>query len=516
MVNDITGQLDPRSGYRIYNNLRNGPSSTDLVSSIPHDQRTGRGSGSRDQVSKGAVEEIDPQQARFVSPTFVAPKKGGKWRPILNLRSLNQHVDRPHFKMEDIRSLKDILQEGDFMAKLDLKEAYFSVPITEQSRSFLQFKRKDKLFQFTCLPFGLSSAPYVFTKLLRPVLAYLREQGIRCLMYLDDMLILGKTQEELRHNFQVCKSLLIALGFYVNEEKSIPGPTQEIDFLGFLINSRTMILAVTSEKLKSLITQCKDLVQSQETSIRHLAQIIGTMNSLTQAILPTPLNYRGLQELKNEALAHHLSYDAQILLNQRAKMDLRWWIEHAKQWNSRQILPQKPALTLETDASNTGWGAVCVSPRDSTGGAWNSQEQDLRIDCKELLAAWLGLQCYASNMRNVHVHLKIDNTAAVVHINKMGGTHSTNLCQLALKMWNWCLDRQMTISAEHLPGSQNQLADSESRMKSDSSEWALDVSTFQKLMKRRGPCSVDLFASRLSAKLPIYYCLLYTSDAADE
>ena len=86
------------------------------------------------------------------------------------------------------------------------------------------------------------------------------------LMYLDDMLNLGKTQEELRHNFQVCKSLLIALGFYVNEEKSIPGPTQEIDFLGFLINSRTMILAVTSEKLKSLITQCKDLVQSQETN----------------------------------------------------------------------------------------------------------------------------------------------------------------------------------------------------------------------------------------------------------
>ena len=67
------------------------------------------------------------------------------------------------------------------------------------------------------------------------------------------------------------------------------------------------------------------------------------------------------------------------------------------------------------------------------------------------------------NLQNVHIHLQIDNTAAVANVNKMGGLHSKDLCQLALQVWDWCLARNLTISAEHLPGSLNQLADKESR-----------------------------------------------------
>ena len=103
------------------------------------------------------------------------------------------------------------------------------------------------------------------------------------------------------------------------------------------------------------------------------------------------------------------------------------------------------------------------------------------------------------------MHLRVDNTAAVAYVNRMGGLHSKNLCQLALQVWDWCLSRNLTISAEYLPGSLNQLADKESRTDSDSSEWALDTQIFHRLMEMRGPCTVDLFASRLSAKLPTYF-----------
>ena len=67
-------------------------------------------------ITKEAVEEVDFCLARFVSPMFIVPKKGGKWRLVLNLKSLNQYVSKAHFKLEDIRSLKDILHQGDFMA----------------------------------------------------------------------------------------------------------------------------------------------------------------------------------------------------------------------------------------------------------------------------------------------------------------------------------------------------------------------------------------------------------------
>ena len=106
--------------------------------------------------------------------------------------------------MEDVGSLKDILQ-GDQMAKLDSRDAHFSVSIVENHQKFLQFYWRNQLFQFICLPFRLSSAPYVFTKLLRPILTFLRDKGVRCLMYLDDMLILGRTAEELNHNFTLEK-----------------------------------------------------------------------------------------------------------------------------------------------------------------------------------------------------------------------------------------------------------------------------------------------------------------------
>ena len=104
-----------------------------------------------------------------------------------------------------------------------------------------------------------------------------------------------------------------------------------------------------------------------------------------------------------------------------------------RSWESVKSRTSQPALTIESDASDMGWGATCLSPKDATGGLWSSQERLLHINCKELLATWLGLQCYAKNTRNWRVHLKIDNTAAVAYINKMGGTPSRDLCQLALR-----------------------------------------------------------------------------------
>ena len=108
-------------------------------------------------------------------------------------------------------------------------------------------------------------------------------------------MILGKTPEELNHNFTLTRSLLISLGFLVNEEKSIPGPTQELEFLGFVINSKTMILTVMDKKVKSLISQCRALMEAPHITIRQLARVIGVMTSMTPAVLPAPLHYQALQ-----------------------------------------------------------------------------------------------------------------------------------------------------------------------------------------------------------------------------
>ena len=159
-------------------------------------------------------------------------------------------------------------------------------------------------------------------------------------------------------------------------------------------------------------------------------------------------------------------------------------------------------MTIESDASNTGWGACWNNQK--TGGHWSFQESQLHINAKELLAAFLALQTFVGNRKGINVLLKIDNMTAVYYINRMGGTHSKKLMEITSQIWNWSLDRKIALSAEHLPGVQNVVADRESRRKRDCSEWKLDPTIFRRIMQTLGPCQVDLFASRISAQLPMY------------
>ena len=151
MVTAVSGQLDTPGSYWVFNWFWLWNSNTAHWSHIPQDQgrRGGTRSGDRRIDYKGGSEEVDFCQAKFVSPMIIVPKKGEKWRLVHNLQSLNQYISKAHFKLEDIWSLKDILNQGDFMGKLDLKKAYLSVLITYQSRRILQFRWKDKLLQFT-------------------------------------------------------------------------------------------------------------------------------------------------------------------------------------------------------------------------------------------------------------------------------------------------------------------------------------------------------------------------------
>ena len=99
----------------------------------------------------------------FISNIFIRPKKDGAFRMILNLKALNKFVDYHHFKMDTFRTALKVIPPGCFMASVDLKDAYFSIPIAEEDRKRLMFQWKGKCYQFTCLPNGLSSAPRIFT-----------------------------------------------------------------------------------------------------------------------------------------------------------------------------------------------------------------------------------------------------------------------------------------------------------------------------------------------------------------
>ena len=148
------------------------------------------------------------------------------------------------------------------MAAVDLKDACYTVPLAEEHQKYLKFMWNNTLFQYTCLPNGLASAPRMFTKLLKPMFATLREQGHIILGYIDDCLLLGNTKDECVMNVNETLTVANRLGFIHHPLKSVLQPCQKLSFLGFSIDSVAMTVTLTTNKVDKLIEECKALRRS--------------------------------------------------------------------------------------------------------------------------------------------------------------------------------------------------------------------------------------------------------------
>ena len=139
---------------------------------------------------------------------------------------------------------------------------------------------------------------------------------------------------------------------------------------------------------------------------------------------------------------------------------MKWWTDLEKAPLGALICPPEPRVTVHTDASNKGWGAV-LNGQTQTGGPWSSEQAAHHINYLEMLAAFLTMKAFGKAWQNITVLLRMDNITAVtyMYINQKGGTVSQPLCQLALTIWTWCARRNISLLAEHLPGKLNWQAD---------------------------------------------------------
>lgn len=172
---------------------------------------------------------------QFISNLFVIPKKTGDLHPVINLKPLNEFVQYHHFKMEGLNSLLDLLSGSEFFTTIDLKDAYFTVPIHPEHYKYLRIEWNSTLYEFICLPFGLSSAPRVFTKAMKPFVSEVRNKGIRLVIYLDDIAIISSSRELSFEETAFVIQMLESLGFIVNKEKSVLVLLQSVEFLGSLL-----------------------------------------------------------------------------------------------------------------------------------------------------------------------------------------------------------------------------------------------------------------------------------------
>ena len=240
---------------------------------------------------------------------------------------------------------------------------------------------------FTCMPFGLSSAPRIFTKVMEPVIASARSEVIRLIIYLDDILIMAlSTEESARHtNFVVF--LLESLGFIINREKSCLQPQSHLTYLGFEIDTKCMTISVPDLKLKKLQFEGTQIISKEVVTIRQLAKVIGLIVSTFDAFPQGKLHFRELEREKTRALLRNKGkFDEKILVKINIIQEISWWLALSSNDVKSPIKIPSIDMVISTDASKTGWGAVSETDNSFIQGKWSETEQQWHINMLELLA----------------------------------------------------------------------------------------------------------------------------------
>ena len=441
-------------------------------------------------------------EGQILSPIFLRPKKNGEYRMVLNLKKLNEHIPYKHFKMETFENALTLITRGIHMASVDLRHAYYSIKIADEQQKYFRFIWNDQIYQFTCLANGVSDGPRIFTKLLKPVYAKLRNLGYINSGFIDDSLLCGDSFEECTNNVDSTKNLMNQVGFMINLEKSVFIPVTRILYLGNIIDSVRMIVQLPENRQEAIMDACCVLKRKIETTIREVAKVIGLIVASFSAVEYARLHYRNLEKAKISSLKlKNGNYDAKMKVTYSMVLELNWWIKNVKS-QVRNIVRQPASVEMHTDASLQGWGASLKGVQ--IGGRWNILEKAKHINALELLAISYALKAFKKEMACKHVKSFSDNTTAVTYINNMGGIKSTECNDIASNIWNWCIELDIWLTCAHVAGSDNVEADRASRSFNDNLEWKLNEQVFENICVRWEKPDIDLFASRLNAQIPNY------------
>ncbi|XP_018496867.1 uncharacterized protein LOC108864903 [Galendromus occidentalis] len=454
-------------------------------------------------LAKGAVVPISPDRAKFVCNLFLVAKKGtSKYRPVINLKPLNQYIPDNKFKMEGWAEIKEAVELNCYFARIDLKDAFLSIPMHASSQPYLAFGWSQQTYCWTRLPFGLKTSPRVFTKMLKPVASKLRQQGVVVIVYLDDFLLMADSPARLADHVTTTTDLLTSLGYTVNFEKSALSPSQRVTYLGYEIDSTTMQLSVPPEKREQIKRDIETLLKTPRVSLRTLYRILGKLNALTTIVRSIRYHCSSLAHIVSATTRRTKDLESLVLLSPELRSDLLWWTTHLDTVASGPIRPPLVALEVTTDSSLHGWGAWCA--HGAAGGEWNERDHLLHISALELKAIFLAVQRLARNYSNTSIAIRTDNTNAMHCINNFGSIRSTTLNALSRQLWSWAFERNVYLRATYLPGVQNELADLLSRTVLDNHSYSLRQASFDILNSAHGPFDIDLFADFSNYKVSTY------------
>lgn len=465
-----------------------------------------------DNVYIEEVTDLDEiEQLVCISSAFVA-HTAQKPRAVYDYKHVNSFTDTASCKYETLPELAQSLRPNDALLTWDVKDAYHHLTLREEDRTFLAFRCLGRFFKPITMPFGLAPAPLTWTKVMRPVVQHLREKGFRMMAYVDDFggappapPGLPATQAQAIAAYKMVDNLFGTLGLKMHPVKGTrDGPTQ-VRLLGHLVDTRLARFLLPDDRVDKLTAMAVGLTRHATAhrrwvSFRVLRQFCGTAVSTTLSVPTARYHLRSLFT----AMQLRSGNSGDVRLGRQALRDLLWWTKlqsHAA--TGRPLWPGAVSMTLDTDASSVGWGAVLNQDTEARG-FHGLDRNGLHINCLELGAVTRALDSFRHLIpAGTILRLRTDSMVALGVI-QAGSSRSPILMDQMRELHNLCAAMDIQLRVEHVSSVLNEWADRLSR-EHDSTDWTLSASTFQRLDALYGPHTVDLFASDLTARCARFY-----------
>ena len=463
----------------------------------------------QEMLSKGVIEVIhDVNSPGMYHRLFMRPKPDGTLRPIIDLSPLNKMIHNETFKMETPASIRQALQVGEHTLQLDLKDAYFHIPIKRAYRKYMRFTANGVVYQYKALPFGLSIAPRIFTKILSPVLALLRKSLIKVHAYLDDWILrLFHHSMGDRTAFVVVK-LLRMLGWLINFPKSFLAPRIRFEFIGL---EWDLLHGSIRPKQAKILRLKKDIRAAQPGKLikaKKLASLVGVIKWMAPYV---PLGYMHLKKLQWKirevwSQKRHGWY-AQIPVSRSMVELLKWWTRETNTFVGVPLKVPTPNLELFTDASLHGYGAIMGDK--TMAGTWTRRYKEKHINSLELEAVRRALLTFADLVVSNTVRVHSDNSTTVACLKRQGSLKSRTLNKLTAKLVSWADKNSVTLIPVHIQGYRNVEADALSRKDlTHASEWSLSSKEFHRVVtwSKLTPPWLDLMATDKNKQTDSFIC----------
>ena len=295
-------------------------------------------------LSKNAIERVENVKSlRFYSRLFLVPKPHQRWRPVIDLSRVNTFLLVERFKMETPESIRACMIPGEWVLSIDLLDACLHIPIHPNSRKYLRFCHRLQVFQFTCLPFGLATAPQVFTMIVKEVKLMALSRGIRLHQYQDDWLINCPVSggSRSKHSDSGGPNSVVN-----NQEKSELKPTQVFSFVGYEYHLDSALVKPTQGRWLKLQDLILRLMSKHVLTARCLMSLIGLLASTEEMVPEGRLHMRPFQFHLKEHWRFPQSLDSLLPWTQTISAPLEWWQNPTNVMKGADLHPKDHSIQL--------------------------------------------------------------------------------------------------------------------------------------------------------------------------